>query len=131
MKPAQVFIMLILIDLFLYYGAGAMGALPDTAENRVFSAFGDVEAETASNQTGSLVNQNAVSDEGLIPGTNMITNFLGGAANLINWGWSVMTMPFAIGGIVGLSGPAMMIPAVVYAALVVFALAQILTGREM
>lgn len=129
MKPAQVFILLLIIDLFLYYGAGAMGSLPDSAGNRSFSVFGNVESEGYTNSTSGLTNPASTSDTGLIPGTSTVANFLGGIIGLANWMWSVVTMPFSIGGMVGLSGPALMIPAILYVAMLVFAIAQIISGR--
>lgn len=131
MRPVQVIIMLVMIDLFLYYGAVAIGGFPD-AGDRSFSNFVNVTSGGYTNDTGELADPADISPTVMVLGTgDLLLNSLNAILGLLSWMWTVLTMPFVISSMMGLTGAAALIPATIYTIMLVFALGQILSGRDM
>lgn len=132
MRAGHIFVVLLMIDLFLFYGATAIGETPYEG-NHTFTKF-------VTNVNGTLEPNNASADlvttdfspvdmvANAVSG--LILNVLNPIIDFLNWLLTLVSMPFVIGDMMHLTGMAKVIPGAIFSAMLLFAAAKALSGRD-
>jgi hypothetical protein len=139
MKASGLILFMLTINLFFYFGASAIGLTPYT-NSTIMNAFWKPDA---TNITQGTVVQNATFNNKTMVSTDtnvftqiisgmesFVYNLLSPISGLLAFIEGCFLMPFTIADMMNLQGAAKWIPAVIYYAMLVFALASLMTGRD-
>ncbi len=131
MNAWNLILIVIIVDLFLYYGAIGLGESPDIGD-RTFGEWVNITTEQA-NELGptGLVTTDINPVSQLVSGLeNFFLNLLSPIAGFLALALNIVSMPFVLGDIMHLTGMAKVIPSVLFGVGLTIGVGKLMTGRS-
>lgn len=142
MRPSGLLMFMLVLNLFFYFGASAIGETPQTNSSLLNTFWipdatnisaGSVVANATYGGTKLVSTDSSIFDQMYLAVSDAVANLLGvlkPIQGLLDFIAGCFLMPFIIADWMQLTGAAKWIPAVVYYAMLVIALAGTISGRD-